>query len=77
MCIMCTLLGLDKTADYETLKEWCLIGFNYLLKIDPQHSFLVKEIEKVILKIDIRGSNRDGSEMIRFDMIHLITISLC
>ncbi len=25
----------------------------------------------------IRGSNRDGSEMIRFDMIHLITISLC
>ena len=59
MCIMCTLLGLDKTADYETLKEWCLIGFNYLLKIDPQHSFLVKEIEKVILKIDIRKKKND------------------
>jgi len=59
MCIMCTLLGLDKTADYETLKEWCLTACDYLLKIDPQHSFLVKEIEKVILKIDIRKKKND------------------
>ena len=38
---MSTLLGLEKTADYETLKEWCLTACDYLLKIDPQHSFLV------------------------------------
>ena len=59
MCIMCTLLGLDKTADYETLKEWCLTACDYLLKIDPEFLFLAKEVEKIIMKIDKKKKKND------------------
>ena len=43
MCIMCTLLGLDKTADYETLKEWCLTVFDYLLEQEPEFKLVADD----------------------------------
>ena len=52
MCIMCTLLGLDKTADYATLREWCLTVLDFLNNQDSQFLILVEYGKKAIADID-------------------------
>ena len=59
MCIMCTLLGLDKTADYETLKEWCLTVFDYLLKQDSHHVMLVDYGKNIIAILDKKKKRKE------------------
>ena len=56
---MCTLLGLDKTADYETLKEWCLTVFDYLLKQDSHHVMLVDYGKNIIAILDKKKKKND------------------
>ena len=56
---MCTLLGLDKTADYETLKEWCLTVFDYLLKQDSHYVMLVDYGKNIIAILDKKKKKND------------------
>ena len=42
------LLALDKTADYATLREWCITIYCFLIKIHPEIADMLKEIERVI-----------------------------
>jgi hypothetical protein len=46
------LLRLDKTADYATLKEWCLTVSSFVSKVYPEMSNMEKEICEGIKKID-------------------------
>ncbi|MBR6946121.1 MAG: hypothetical protein IKH64_09300 [Prevotella sp.] len=49
---MSTLLGLDKTADYATLREWCLTVLDFLNNQDSQFLILVEYGKKAIADID-------------------------
>ena len=49
---MSTLLGLDKTADYETLKEWCLTVFDYLLEQEPEFKLVADDSKALIASYD-------------------------
>lgn len=42
------LLKLDKTADYATLREWCVTIYNFILDLYPEMFNSLKEIEKVV-----------------------------
>lgn len=46
------LLGLDNTADYATLREWCLTISSFVSKAYPEMSHVEKEICDGIEKID-------------------------
>lgn len=53
------LLNLYKTADYVTLREWCVTIYNFILDIYPEMVESLKEIEKIVKeeldeKTDIR-----------------------
>ena len=53
------LLALDKTADYATLREWCMTIYNFLINLHPEMTDMLKEIERVITeeldsKLDIK-----------------------
>ena len=53
------LLNLYKTADYATLREWCVTIYNFILDIYPEMVESLKEIEKIVKeeldeKTDIR-----------------------
>ena len=52
------LLALEKTADYATLREWCITILDYLVTISPEYSYLVHEFKAVIEKIDKKQSMR-------------------
>lgn len=52
------LLGLDKTADYATLREWCLTISSFVSKAYPEMSHVEKEICEAIEKIDKTHSMR-------------------
>lgn len=52
------LLGLDKTADYATLREWCVTILDFLVAIIPEYSYFVHGMKQVIQKLDKKQSMR-------------------
>lgn len=52
------LLALEKTADYATLREWCITILDYLVTIIPELSDFVHEMKLVIKKLDKKQSMR-------------------
>ena len=52
------LLTLDKTADYATLREWCITICSFVSKVYPEMSHMEKEISEAIEKIDKKQSMR-------------------
>ncbi len=52
------LLALDKTADYATLREWCITICSFVSEAYPEMSHMEKEISEAIEKIDKKQSMR-------------------
>ena len=52
------LLALEKTADYATLREWCITICSFVSKVYPEMSHMEKEISEAIEKIDKKQSMR-------------------
>lgn len=60
---MSKLLGLEKTVDYTTLREWCVIVSDFLQSSDPGYTELAVELTKVIIKIDKKKKIQDMKAM--------------
>ena len=52
------LLALEKTADYATLREWCITISSFVSKAYPEMSHMEEEINDAIEKIDKKQSLR-------------------
>lgn len=58
-----TVLELDKTADYTTLREWCIVCCDFIVKEYPEMSDFVDQIKQVVKDTDKKKSIRQMRTM--------------
>ena len=52
------LLALDKTADYATLREWCIVVSNFFVSLSSEMNFYGEDTDNIIARIDQKKSLR-------------------
>ena len=56
---MSALLGLNKTADYVTIREWCVTVSNYLLSLNPLFKIYTDEVCRIITELDKKKNRKE------------------